>query len=320
MRQQPVDLIADIGGSTLRFALVEQGFVTRAATFEWPDPPSILNVAKAFLDGTSPRAVAMALASPVTGDDLLVMPNRLWQGQPWSFSQKQLQHDLGSGRLVILNDFTAVAQAVPRLTPADFVQVGGEGTPSPGWPVGVIGPGTGLGMSGVVWDGQRYRALTAEGGHATMPPASDRESEVLAVLRGKYDHVSAERLLSGMGLQNLHEALTILAGDTPHSLSPADITARALQGEDKICLEALEMFCAMLGTAASNLALTLGARGGIYVAGGIVPKILPFFQQSRFRARFAAKGRYQGYMQAIPTYVIIHESPAFLGLLDVLEA
>lgn len=311
------DLIADIGGTNLRFAEVENGQITRSAGYNWSDPPSITAAAKAFMQGVQPRGVAIALASPVTGDDWLVMPNRLHNGQPWGFSQAQLQQELGCADLMILNDFSAIAAALPHLTPADCEQIG-EGTPSPTAPKGVLGAGTGLGVSGVVPCGSQFFPLTAEGGHVTMAASNDREEAVLRQLRKTFGHVSAERVLSGMGLQNLYTALCQVDGHPVESLSPADVTTRGQAG-DPVCAEALGMFCAMMGTAASDVALTLGARGGVYIAGGIVPRILETFRKSAFRDRFCDKGRYRDYMNAIPTYVVTHPNPAYVGLIGQLK-
>lgn len=311
------DLIADIGGTNLRFAEVENGQITRSAGYNWPDPPSISAVAQAFMQGATPRGVAIALAAPVTGDDGLAMPNRLHNGQPWGFSQAKLKQELGCADLMILNDFTAVAAALPHLTPADYEQIGG-GTPSATAPKGVLGAGTGLGVSGVVPFGSQFFPLTAEGGHVTMAASNDREEVVLRQLRKTFGHVSAERVLSGMGLQNLYTALCQVDGHPVESLSPADVTTRGQAG-DPVCAEALGMFCAMMGTAASDVALTLGARGGVYIAGGIVPRILETFRKSAFRDRFCDKGRYRDYMNDIPTYVVTHPNPAYVGLIGQLK-
>lgn len=313
------DLIANIGGTNLRFAEVQEGEVIRQCDYGWPSPPSIAGVAKEFLAGKTPRAVAIALASPVTEDDRLVMPNNLYQGQPYSFSRAQLQAELGAKQLVILNDFTAVAAALPHLKANELRKVG-TGQAAPGWPLAVLGAGTGLGVSGAIPTPAGFHPLTAEGGHATMAPSTAQEEQVLSVLRQKFGHVSQERVLSGMGLQNLYGAICQVEGRSAETLSPADISTRALANSDPACRSAVEMFCALMGTAASNLALTLGARGGVYIAGGIVPKILPLFETSDFRTRFCDKGRYRAYMEAIPTYVVLHPNPELVGVKSCLPA
>ncbi len=304
-------LLADIGGTNARFALAGPEGVSRELALRCADHPSLAAAAKAYLAEMAPDARpvagAFAIASPVTGD-IIRMTNL-----PWEFSIQRVRQELGLERLDVINDFTAVALAVPELSEGDRVQIG-DGWAEPGWPIGVLGPGSGLGVSALVPGPRGWRALATEGGHVTMAPVSDREGAVLAQLRKGFDHVSAERLLSGPGLVNLYEALVLIDGHEPERLTPAEVTGRALDRKDPACLEALEMFCAMLGTVAGNLALTLGARGGVYVAGGIAPRILAFLSHSRFRKRFVEKGRMRDFLGPIPTYVVIHPFPAFLGL------
>ena len=182
-----------------------------------------------------------------------------------------------------------------------------------GAPIGVLGPGSGLGVSGLVDSGSSWIALTGEGGHATMAPATDRESAVLDRMRRHIDHVSAERALSGPGLVNLYNTLAELGRMPAQGYTAAQITDLAVRAADSLCVETTTMFCAMLGTMAGNLALTLGARGGVYIGGGIVPRLGQTFVQSPFRQSFEAKGRFQAYLAAIPTFVVTHPLPAFLG-------
>ncbi|MBV9815222.1 MAG: glucokinase, partial [Alphaproteobacteria bacterium] len=215
-------------------------------------------------------------------------------------------------RLEVINDFTALALALPRLSAGDRQPVGG-GAAAAGAPIGVLGPGSGLGVSGLVPSGVGWIALTGEGGHATMAAASDREGAVLDHMRRHFAHVSAERTLSGPGLVNLYNSLAAIDGVPAKNYSAAQITDLAMRAEDPLCVETTTMFCAMLGTIAGNLALTLGARGGVYIGGGIVPKLGQTFIASPFRARFEAKGRFRAYLEAIPTFVVTHPLPAFLG-------
>jgi glucokinase len=309
------DLVADIGGTNARFALLRGGAVEQVRVLRCADFPTMEAAAEAYLGGLAaparPRRAAMSVAGPVTGDSFS-MTNHLW-----TFSRREAEARLGLDRLVLVNDFTAVALAVPHLGPADRRQVG-PGEAVAGHPIGVLGPGSGLGVSGLVPDGRRWVALAAEGGHVTAPAVTDREAAVLSHLRRRFSHVSAERVVSGMGLQNLYEAVSVLGGEEPASLSPAEISAAAIAGTDAACVEALEMFCAILGTVAGNLALTLGARGGVFIAGGIVPKLGPFFDRSAFRARFVEKGRLRPFLEPMPTAVVTHPFPAFIGLRAVL--
>lgn len=314
----PISLVADIGATNARFGLLDgDGAIIHSAILACADHPTLEDAAEAYLGTTAPAAApvrgAIAVAGPVTGD-LVNLTNH-----PWSFSVGRARERLGLDHLSVINDFTAVAMAVPHLGEADRRQVG-EGSPTPRGVIGVLGPGTGLGVSGLVPEhGGGWRALSGEGGHATMAPVSDREGAVLAQLRKQYDHISAERVLSGMGLVNLYRAVTLLDGREPEPLEPKDVTARGLDGSSPHCAQALEMFCAMLGTVAGNLALTLGARGGVFVAGGIVPRLGSFFAHSRFRKRFTEKGRMRDYLAPIPTYVVTHPLPAFIGLKAVLD-
>ena len=259
-----------------------------------------------------PHQGAIAIASAITGDRV-AMTNH-----PWSFSISALKSRLGFHRLDVINDFTALALALPHLAPEHRLQVG-DGAVAAYSPIGVLGPGSGLGVSGLIPAGEKWIALAGEGGHATMAPADDRESAVLDRMRRHFDHVSAERVLSGPGLVNLYNALTMVDAVPSRGYTAAQITDPAIGATDPLCAEATLLFCAMLGTMAGNLALTLGARGGIYVGGGIVPRLGQRFAQSPFRARFEAKGRFSEYLAAIPTYVINHPLPAFLGCAAVLS-
>ncbi|HYH38074.1 MAG TPA: glucokinase [Azospirillum sp.] len=308
-------LVADIGGTNARFGLIDDTGVHDSRIFRCADFPSLEAAATAYLTtvpaNLRPRQAAFCVAGPVTGDIIEITNLR------WTFSVEQVRATLGLERLKVINDFTAVALCIPRLRDNDRVQVG-DGVPEPGAVVGILGPGSGLGVSGLVPGPRGWTALSGEGGHTTMAPISDRESAVLAQLRKAYDHVSAERVLSGPGLVNLYTALSILDGREPARLTPAEVAAKGAEGSEPHCAEAVEMFCAMLGTVAGNLALTLGARGGVYIAGGIVPKLGPVFTHSRFRKRFTEKGRMRDFLAPVPTYVITHELPAFLGLAEAL--
>jgi glucokinase len=309
-------LVADIGATNARFGLLDAtGRLLHTRTLPCAGYPTLEAAGLAYLAAaqpdTHPVEGAIDIAGPVTGD-VLTMTNH-----PWTFSVKGTRDALGLRRLEVVNDFTAVAMSIPLLTEADRLQIG-DGFPVADEVIGVIGPGTGLGVSGLIHGPGGWTPLAGEGGHVTMAPVSDREGAVLDLLRKKFNHVSAERVISGQGLVNLYEALSLLDSREPEALEPADIAGRALDGTDKICVDALEMFCAMLGTVAGNLALTLGSRGGVYIAGGIVPRLGSFFTHSRFRKRFVEKGRLRDYLGPIPTYVVTHELPAFLGLMAVL--
>ncbi len=313
-------LLADIGGTHARFALADAGGSCRqVAVLEGRDHPDLEAAARAYLEraapDSEPRAAAFAVACPVAGDRVALT------NSPWTFSIEELKRALGLHSLRVVNDFTAVALAAPRLGPDQLEKIGG-GDATPAAPIGVIGPGTGLGVSGLVPAAEDWVALSGEGGHATLAPASALESDVLARARRRFGHVSAERLISGPGLVTLYEILGELGaaeGPPPEGLTPELVSRRAIDGLCPLSAAALDMFCAMLGTAAANLALTLGALGGIYVAGGVVPALGPAFAASPFRRRFEDQGRFSAYLAAIPTFVVRHETPAFIGLAALLD-
>ncbi len=311
-------LIADIGGTNVRFALVgPNGLHTRTSVLAGDDFPGLAEAALAYLAdagaGTLPEAAAFAVASPVSGDRI-----ELTNRPSWSFSTDALRRRLGLQRIRIINDFTAIALGIPHLGPEHLDAVGG-GAALPEATIGVIGPGTGLGVSGLVWSGNDWIALGAEGGHVTMAAANERETAVIRLLRRRFGHVSAERVVSGQGLMNLYSAITELDGRGQEPLGAEDITGRAAAGHAPACEEAVQLFVSFLATAASNMALTLGARGGVYIAGGIVPKLGPLFDRDAFRRRFEQKGRFGSYMARVPTWIVTHPIPAFLGLAAALR-
>lgn len=313
-------LVADIGGTNARFGLVDGSGVRDTRILRGAEFPSFQAAAESYLDiacgqdgFARPRRAAVAVAGPVTGDRASLT------NIVWGFSIEEVRHRLGLDRLLVVNDFTAVALSVPRLTAADRVQVGTGGEGPPGAPVGVIGPGSGLGVSGLIRGPGGWVALSGEGGHATMSATDARDEAVLGLLRTRFGHVSAERVLSGPGLVNLYEALRQLNGREAQPRTAAEITAQAHDGTDPDCVEAVELFCAMLGTVAGNLALTLGALGGVYIAGGIVPRLGALFHRSAFRAHFIDKGRMRPLLEPVPTFLITHELPAFLGLLEAVD-
>ncbi|MFN3623335.1 MAG: glucokinase [Hyphomicrobium sp.] len=310
-----VDLVGDIGATNARFALVNgDGTLSRSADLICRDHPTIAAAIKAYLaamEGAAPARAVLAVATTPLGDRVTFTNN------PWSFSVSELRQRLGIEHLRIINDFHANALALPHLTADDVHKVGG-GEPIEGAPMGVLGPGSGLGVSAAIRVGDRYEAIAGEGGHVTMAPADARESAVLDLLRARFGHVSAERVLSGPGLVNLYCALCEIDGKQAADLSAAEITQAGARGECSYAGTAVEMLCAMLGTVAGNLALTLGARGGIYIAGGIVPKLGEAFARSKFRERFEDKGRFRAYLATIPTLVITRPHAALIGAAQLL--
>lgn len=309
-------LLADIGATNARFALERApGRVEAIEVLHCGDYAGIVDVIQAYLrqqGDLAPRHAAIAIANPIDGDHVK-MTNRDWQ-----FSIEETRRALGFDTLLVVNDFTALAMALSRLSVGDRVQVGG-GEAAPDGVIGVIGPGTGLGVSGLIPAEDRWITLGSEGGHTTFAPADERELFILQYAWREMPHVSSERFVSGPGLELIHRALAErngVAGVQP--LSAADIVTRAVAGGDPSCAEAVDCFCAMLGTVASDLALTLGSVGGIYIGGGVVPRLGALFQHSSFRQRFEAKGRFADYLARIPTYLITAPYPALQGVSAIL--
>jgi glucokinase len=315
MPNADVGLIGDIGATNTRFALVQpDGQTSPARIYALNDHASLTDAIDAYLAEEQPAVrpvqAVLAVASPVTGDEVTLT------NHPWTFSIEALRRHFGLKRLRVINDFAANAAAIPHLATKDRVQIG-SGAPVGNAAIGVIGPGTGLGVGSLAADGDV--TLAGEGGHVTMAPATAQESAIIDLMRKRYDHVSAERVLSGPGLVNLYNALCELAGVPAAPYTPAQIISPQIWGKDPRTKEATALFCAMLGTIAGNLALTLGARGGVYISGGIVPRLRSFFVQSEFRSRFEAKGRLRGYLAAIPTYLIVRPLPVLLGAAALLR-
>jgi len=316
-------LVADIGGTNARFGLVATpgGAVEHVESVRSAEHASPQAAAEVYLDTLAarlgkrlrPAHVAVAVATPVDGDTV-----RLTNSE-WVISRSKLAESLGARHVVLLNDFEALALALPLLGEGDVRLFGSAARIDMRAPMAVIGPGTGLGVASCVpLPGGDWLALAAEGGHVSAPPADDLESQVLSVLRREYSHVSAERLLSGLGLPLLHRALCIVRGMPAEAVTPQEITQRALVARDAAALATLDMFFAMLGGFAGNVALTIGARGGVFIAGGVAQKLAEPLCASRFRERFEAKGRMNGYLARIATGLIVAPHPALTGAAQAL--
>jgi len=311
-------LVADIGGTNARFALVADASSTplEPRNLRCADYPTIVDATRAYLQQAGlgdPYQAAISVASPVTGDELNMM------NHSWSFSVHQTREDLGLRHLKVLNDYTALALALPSFSAGQCLKIG-PGEPLDGYPRAVLGPGTGLGVSAVIPAGDHWIPLESEGGHVTYGPMNRRALEIVEVMREKLDHVSCESLVSGPGLAMTYEILTRLERGEARKLTPGEVAELATRNECPIAVEALSIFCGALGNVAGNLALTLGARGGVYVGGGIVLKILDFFADSSFRERFEQHGRLTSYLRQIPTYVINTDYPALTGAVVALAA
>ena len=321
-------LLADVGGTNARFALeMAAGSVAHINVLACADYPSLADALRAYLAlpgvaaavaaavpcGSGIRHGAIAIANPVTGD-FVRMTNHHWE-----FSIEALRTGCGFDVLVVVNDFTALASSLPFLSDEQKRQVGG-GTAQAGAPLGLIGAGTGLGVSGLIpgKDGG-WTALLSEGGHVTFSPANATEIAILQYAWTEFEHVSAERFMSGVGIELIYRGLCHHRGVAAEPLAVPEIVRRALDGECALCDDVVETFCCMLGTVAGNLGVTLGAQGGIYIGGGIVPRLGARFDRSGFRARYEHKGRFAQYLARIPTFVITAEYPAFVGVSAILS-
>jgi glucokinase len=316
-------LVGDIGGTNARFGWIEAvgGPVLHVQKLAVADHAGLAQAAAHYLADIAarlgpgyraPRRAALAVATAVDGD-LIAFTNSRWR-----FSRREVQAALGLERLWVLNDFEALALSLPRLKPQQLKAHGA--LPVAAGTLAVVGPGTGLGVGGVVQTRQGWLALPGEGGHATLAASDDFENQVLAHARRALPHVSGERLLSGIGLPTLHAAVAAALGAAPSpALDSAAIISRGCSSEDAVCAQTLETFCALLGGFAGNVALTLGARGGVYIGGGIVPRLGELFFRSRFRACFEAKGRFQPYLAAIPTALITDTLAALTGAALAIE-
>lgn len=310
-----LDLIADIGGTNARFALTDprtpQPELHHVHSLAGAQYASLQHAAEHYLAqvGARPRRAALAVASPVTGDEVR-LTNRAW-----SFSRRELQHSLGLAHLDVINDFGAVAWAVSSLAAEDRICLyGPDASPLLG-PVTVLGPGTGLGVALLVGDAASdWRVVETEGGHVSFAAIGDEELAISRWVSARHGRCSTERLLSGMGLSYIDATL---AGVPPASTEaplrdPALIVSAALEGHDVVARRALARFCAVLGSVAGDAALHHGART-VVIAGGIVPRFIPFLRSSAFRERFLAKGRFAALLESVSIHVIIHPAPGLLG-------
>ena len=311
-------LVADVGGTNARFGWIarEGDAIEGVRTLPCAEYATLADAVRAYLASSGfgqPGSMGMGIANPVTGDEVRMTNHH------WGFSIAALQAELGLQRLVVINDFTALALSLPSLQPHELRQVGG-GAARAQAPMALIGPGTGLGVSGLLPAAGQWVALAGEGGHVTLPATTEREAALIAQLAARYGHASAERAISGAGLVALYDAVCALDGATAEPSTPADVSTRALAGTCARSVEAVAHFCALLGSVAGNLALTLGALGGVYIGGGIVPRLGEVFDRSDFCQRFEAKGRFNAYLAQMPVFVIdASVSPALLGVARALD-
>lgn len=315
-------IVADIGGTNSRFALVtgkqgDQFCVEHIQILRGAEFPKFEDALAAYIDGldgdVTVQAACVAIAAPISGKDDVRMTNL-----SWAFSQKQVRQQFGLKAFAAINDYTAVAVATSRLNSDDLLNVV-QGERDPYGNKAVLGPGTGLGVGGLVYAGDKWVAISSEGGHATMAPSTAFEAEVIKAALARHGYVSAETCVSGPGLVNLYNAIADVHGETVEALAPKDVTERALNNTDALCREALSTFCAMLGSVCSNLVLTYGAKGGVYITGGVVPRFVEFLQASEFERRFREKGVMSRYVSNVPVDLVTYSETAYLGAAAWLE-
>jgi glucokinase len=309
-------VIGDIGGTNARFAIAEGGKYSQLKHVETEHYPSLHDALADYLNAQPHGELsgALAIAGPVLGDRISLT------NKAWSFSIEDLKQSLRLTTLTVVNDFAATAQAIPHLSPQQKFGIGPAIASAQGnkrGNIGVVGPGTGFGMSSLIPHGDGWTLVAGEGGHATLAASTEEEFAIIQMLRKRWSHVSAERVLSGAGLVNLYEALCALRGVEPLMLTPADVTRRAMDKSDETCVRAFDHFCEFLGSVAGDLALTISAFGGVYIAGGILPRFKEAFAASAFRERFEAKGRFASMLAKMPTWLILEESPALIGLANM---
>lgn len=296
-------LLADIGGTNARFARHDAGVTCAPVTLPVAGHASIEHAVEAALAALGPcDAAVLALAGPVTEE-----PVRLTNA-PWSVSSSALVGRFGFGRVRLVNDFLAQAHALPHLRPSDLRAIGG-GTRDAAAPMLVLGPGTGLGVAGFI-PGAGL-AVPAEGGHVSLAPTDEREDAVVAGLRRLCGRAGVEEAISGRGLANLHAVLARLRGA---SVPARDAAAVVAARDCPVAAEAVELFLALLAGFAGDMALAWGARGGVFLSGGILPRLMDRLDPVSFRSRFEDKSPMRDWMRGVPLSVVTHPSPAFLGL------
>jgi glucokinase len=315
--QLPRAVVADIGATNARFAVADLATLELTDVRLGPcDEHATLHAAmRAYLASLAdpPRHAVLAVAGPVTQEDISLT------NLSWSFGKKEFCRACGFDGLLVLNDFEALSHALPHLAADELQRIGGVVAVEHA-PKLVLGPGTGLGVAGLVWSGDRWIAMPGEGGHMSLGADNARELDLIERLRQGRDHVSAERALSGPGLADLYQAVAASRGEIAEQLAPNDVVAHGLSGEDATAAETLDLFVAWLGRFAGDAALLLGARGGVYIGGGIAPKILPLLTSGAFRQAFEAKGRMQAFLAPIPIYVILAEFAALKGAASAFRA
>jgi len=312
-------LVADVGGTHVRFALAEadpagRPLLVSVREFAVLQFGSLAQAAAHYLAGlgaAGPRRSVLAVASAITGDQVSITNNA------WSFSIAALRETLGLDQIHVINDLAAVGMAVPHLEPGELAPIGNASvravTDGADRHYAVLGPGTGLGVCRLMLRHGRAAVIESEGGHIAFAPGNDYEIAILRYVMKRHARVSVERLVSGPGLQNLYAAVCAIEGTAATIDTPEGITAGACVGTDAACARTVELFCAILGSFAGDVALMYGAWDGVYLVGALTRTLLPWICQGGLRQRFESKGRFSSLMQTIPTFAIAHAQPGLLG-------
>lgn len=304
-------LLGDIGGTNARFAILNRGTIGPIEYMRVSECSGVIEAIKRYLGGRAEsmtvKRAALGLAGTVENNRCEITNSR------WIVDGRMLKEALDFEEVRLLNDFEALAWSLPHLAATDLLPIGG-GPPLPRAPKLLIGPGTGFGASCLLTHSDLPVVVASEAAHSTLPGTSRQEDDVIDLLRRRFGHVSIERAVSGPGLVNLYEALGAIDGISLPTRDGASITEAALNDSCSFSRSAFDMFCAMLGTVAGNLALTFCARGGVYLGGGIVPRFPEYLARSEFRVRFEAGGRYHAYLHDIPVNIILRPDATFLGL------
>lgn len=310
------NLVADIGGTNARFAVLITGEANHRCEFHYSveQQPQFQLLIESLMQQIAsatgwlhpPSNVCFAVACPADIDPLVIT------NCPWQFSRHDLQQTLQCSNIQIINDFAAMAHGVQAISDADVTQIGG-GTAAINKPIAILGAGTGLGMAALIPDTSRYQVIETEGGHADFAPLNDLQIHINKYLEKEFGHVSLERLLSGPGLLNIYKALADNNFDKQRFEAPSQLVEAALHGRDKTAIQVLELFSEVMGATAGNLALTYGARGGVYITGGVIPRFEQLFMASNFRQKFEDKGRFRSYLSNIPTFLVTRDNLGLFG-------
>jgi glucokinase len=311
-------LVADLGGTNVRFALAcaDPAKTLVDASIRHYAVADFASLAEAALHylaqvDAKPRHAVFAVAGKVGEDEIRIT------NHPWVISIASTREDLALSSLRVVNDFAAISMAIPILSAEQVDTIGDAALAVPAnvssRTIGVVGPGTGLGVGAFLLRDGKPHVLQTEGGHVGFAPSTDEEVEILRFLAKRFGRVSNERLICGSGLVNLYQAVCAMSGVAARDFTPAQITGHAQARTNAQCVHAVEIFCAVLGTIAGDLALAFGAWDGIYLAGGIVPLVLAWLRAGEFRRRFQDKGRFADAMQCVPTLAITYPYVGLLG-------